>query len=99
MGVASDVNQEIAQQPIDEPRPRWLALPGRRYQRECDVEFVEQILPRLVDARCLTRRSDEQAREQVGQRGMPLHIEDQALKQVRRAQEWTVGCRLTAEHD
>jgi hypothetical protein len=48
-------------------------------------------VPRLVDARRLAGRADEQAGEQVGQRRMALPVQDQALQQVRPAQERAVG--------
>ena len=76
---------------------RRLALPRRH--RERDLEFVESIVPRLVHARRLAGRSDEQAREQIGQRGMPLPVEHQALQQIGPAQERAVRRRRAAEHE
>ena len=65
--------------------------PGAGTCDERDLELVEQVLPRLVDARRLAGRPDEQAGEQIGQRRMPLPIEDQALEQIGPAQERAVG--------
>ena len=98
MGVAGDVDQEIAQQPVDQPRPRRFALTRRRHLRERDLELVEQVVPRLVDARRLAGRADEQAGEQVRQRRMALQIDDEALEQVGPAQERAVGRGRAAEH-
>ena len=69
------------------------ALAGHRHLGERNLEFVEHVLPRLIDARRLAGRTDEQAREQVGQRRMPLPIEHEALKQIGPAQERAVGAR------
>ena len=98
MGIAGDVDQQIAEQAVDQPRPRRLALAGRRHHGGGDVEFIEQVLARLVETRRLAGRSDEQAGEQIGQRRMALEIENEALEQIGPAQERTVGRAFAAEH-
>ena len=65
MRVAGHVDQEIAEQPIDEPRRRLRRL---LHLRERELELVERVVPRLVDSRRLARRPDEHAREEVRQR-------------------------------
>src|SRR5262245_5140010 len=67
VGIAGDVDEKIAKQAIDQPRPRRLALARRRHHGQRDLEFVELVVPRLVDARGLAGRPDEQAGEQIGQ--------------------------------
>ena len=58
--------------------------------RERELELVERVVARLVDARRLARRADEHAREQIRQRRMMLPIRDQAAQQVGPAQERAV---------
>ena len=98
MGVAGHVHQEVAEQAIDQPRPRRLAGSRRRHHRERDLELVQHVLPRLVDARRLAGRTDEQAGEEIGQRRAPLPVEHQALEQIGPPQERAVGRRHAAEH-
>ncbi len=66
---------------------------------ERELELVQRVVPRFVDARRLARRADEHAREQIRERGMVLPIGDQAAQQVRPPQERTVGRARPAEHD
>ena len=54
---------------------------------EGDLELVQRVVARLVDARMLAGRADEQAGEQVGQRGMVEPVAEQALQQVGPAQQ------------
>ena len=76
-----------------------VALAGRRHLRQRDLELVERVVARLVDARRLAGRADEQAGEQVGQRRVALPVQDQALQQVGPAQERAVERRRAADHD
>src|SRR5215467_1133838 len=76
VGIAGDVDEKIAKQAIDQPRPRWLALARRRHHGQRNLEFVELVVPRLVDARGLASRPDEQAGEQIGQRRVPLPVQN-----------------------
>ncbi len=93
-----DIDQQIAKQAIDEPQaaPSFAraTAPGER-----DFEFIKLIVPRLVDARRLARRADEQSREEIGQRRMALPIEHQALQQIGPTQERRIGRRRAAKHD
>ena len=78
MGVAGDVDEQVAEQPVDEPErraPRRAAGSGER-----DLQFVELVVARLVEPRRLAGRADEQAGEQIGQRGMALPVEDEARR-------------------
>ena len=63
------------------------ALARARHLRHGDLELVEAVVARLVDARRLAGRADEQAREQVAQRRMVLPVQHQALQQIGPAQE------------
>ena len=47
MGVAGDVDQQVAEQPVDEPQRRVGA--GRRHLREGDFKLVQLIVARLVE--------------------------------------------------
>ena len=91
VSIAGDVDEKIAKQAIDQPRSRRLAFARRRHHRQRDLELVELVVPRLVDARGLAGRADEQAGEQIGQRRVPLPVQDQALEQVGSAQERAVS--------
>ena len=78
MRIAGDIDQQVAEQSIDEPEGR-LAMIGRGHLRHRDFEFVKPVVPTLVNARRLAGRPDEQAGEYVGQRRMTLPIEHKAL--------------------
>ena len=67
MGIAGHIDQDVAKQAVDQPWRRRLAFAGRRHIGEGDLEFVQHILPRLVDARRLAGGTDEQTGEQVRQ--------------------------------
>ena len=99
VGVAGDIDQQVAQQPVDQPGQRRRALAGRGHLRQRDLQLVERVVARLVDARRLAGRADEQAGEQVGQRRVALPVQDQALQQVGPAQERAVVRRRAADHD
>ena len=66
---------------------------------ERDLQFIEPVVPRFVDARRLAGRADEHAGEQIGQRRMPLPVQHQALQQIRPAQERRILRRAAADHD
>ena len=83
---------------VDQPR-RAVARAGLRHLAERDLELVDAVLARLVDARRLARGSDEQPREEVRERRMVQPVADQAAQQVGPAQERAVGGRRPAEHD
>ena len=69
------------------------SLARRRQLLERDLELVQRVVARLVDARRLRGRADEQAREQVRQRGMVVPVGDQAAQQIGAAQERRVRRR------
>ena len=99
VGVAGDIDQDVAEQPIDQPRRHFVGTVRRRHLAERDFQFVEHVLARLIDARRLAGRPDEQAGEQIRQRRPPLPIEHQAFEQIGPAQERAVGGLEAAEHD
>ena len=88
MGVAADVDQKVAEQAIDQPGRRGLV--GRRRQRQRDLELVQAVVARLVDARRLAGRADEQAREQEREGRVVLPVGQEARKQIGPAQERAV---------
>ncbi len=97
--IAGKVGEQVAQQAVDQPGLRRLVAGAVSALEllERDVEFVESIVARLVDARRLAGRADEDAGEQVRQRRMVLPVGDQALQQVGAAQQRAVGRRGPAE--
>ncbi|MNL45422.1 hypothetical protein D3C87_1680680 [compost metagenome] len=65
VSVASDIDQQVAQQPVDQPRR---ALFTRlRHLRESYFQLIQGIVACFVDARCLGRWADEQSGKQIGQ--------------------------------
>ena len=97
MGVAGDVGQQIAEQPVDQPQRRGDAR--RRGLRKRDLELIELVVARFVDPRRLAGRADEQTGEQIRERRMALPIEHEAREQIGPAQERRVGRRRAADHD
>ena len=67
MRIAGEIGQEMPQQAVDQPRLRRVlasaVLALELLKR--DLELVEAIVARFVDARSLAGRSDEQAGKQV----------------------------------
>ena len=96
MGVAGAVDQDVAEQAIDQPgRDRAVAGVVERVADLVDLghrdfELVHLIAARFVDARVLAGRADEEPREQVRQRRMVVPVADQAAQQVRTPQERAV---------
>ncbi len=76
-----------------------LSLPGSGTCGERDFQLVETIVTRLVDARRLAGRADEQAGEQIGECRVTLPLQHEALQQVRPAEERAVARRQAADHD
>ena len=99
VGVAGDVDQQVAQQAVDEPRERLLPLARRRDLAERNLHLVEPVVAGLVDPGGLACRSDEEAGEEVAERRMALPVEDQRLQQVRPPQERRVERRPAADDD
>ena len=97
MGVAGDVDEQIAKEPVDEPQRRRFAR--RRRLRKRDLQFVELIVARFVEARRLAGRAQEQPGKQIRKRRVALPIEDQARQQIGPAQKRRIGRRGAAEHD
>ena len=100
VGVAGDVDQQVAQAAVDQPRRHLLLLGKLPFQLgEGDLDLVDLVVARLVDARRLAGRADEHAREQVAQGRVVVPIGQQADQHVGAAQERAVRGRRTAEHE
>ena len=99
VGVAGDVGQDVAHQPVDEPGRRRGAVARLRDLGERDLELVQAVVARLVDPRRLAGRADEQPRKQVAEARPPEPVGDEAFEQVRPAQERAVERRRPADHD
>jgi hypothetical protein len=97
MRVAGHIDEQIAEQPVDDPDRRAEAL--RRHLRERNLELVQLVVAGFVQPRRLTGRPDEQAREQIRKRRMALPIKHQARQQIGPAQERRILRRRAAEHD
>src|SRR4029453_6199626 len=67
MSVTSDVDQQIAHQPVDKPGRARLGAPAPAplHLAERDFDFVDRIVACLVDARGLRSGADEKPREHV----------------------------------
>ena len=72
---------------------------GLRDLGERDLELVEAVVARLVDARRLAGRPDEQAGEEIAQARAPQPVDDEALEQVGAPEERAVERRRAADHD
>ena len=101
MGVAGQIDQQVAQQPIDQPRLQGLfaGLESIEHLLEGDFQFIDALVTGFVNARRLAGRADEQAGEQVGKRRMILPIADQAHQQIGTAQQRRVSRRGAAQGD
>ena len=74
-------------------------LPDGRQLFERELELVQRIVARFVDARRLRGGADEQAAEQVRQRGMVVPVRQQAAQQVGPAQERRIRRGRAAQHE
>ncbi len=97
MGVAGDIDQQVAQQTVDHPRRDFFTRLG--HLSEGDFHFVERVVARFIDARRLRGRADEQAGKQVRQRWMVMPVAEQAAQQVRATQERRIRRCRPAEHE
>jgi hypothetical protein len=68
VGVAGHIGQQVAQQPVDSQGGGGFAFARSRDLLQRDLQLVETIVTRLVDARRLAGRADEKAGKQVRQR-------------------------------
>ena len=71
MRVARGIYQDVAEDAIDQPGWR---LPSRHDLVERDLQLVQRIVARLVDAWMLAGRADEQAGEKVRERWVVVPI-------------------------
>ena len=113
MRVACDVNQDVAQGTVDQPRRHVsvnlgvVALCFFRSTKlaelcnftKCNFQFIHLIIARLIHARGLAGRPNEHAAEQVAQAGMVVPSAQQACKQFWLAQERAVSWREAAHHE
>ena len=101
--VAGQVDQQMPEQPIDDPeRLRLAARSGvvRHWSLvECHLQLVHRIAAALVDPRRLAGRADEQPAEQVRERGVVVPVAEQAGEQVRPPQERAVLRGRPPEHE
>ncbi len=99
VGVAGDIDQKIAEQTVDQPRQGRHAFAGRRHLGHGDFQLVHAVVARFIDARRLAGGADEEAGEKVGERGVALPVQHEALQQIGTAQERAViGVCATDDH-
>jgi hypothetical protein len=97
--VAGEIDEQVAQQAVDDPR-RGQAVLGRPLQLgERDLELEEPVVATLVHPGRLAGRPDEPAREQVRQRRVVLPHREQRRQQVGAPQHGAVGRRGPAERE
>ena len=89
MRVACDVNQQVAEDAIDQP---WRSAVPFAESRKRDLQLVNRIVARLVHAWMLTRRAEEQPGEQVRHRRMVVPVAHQTAEQVGPPEDGAVGC-------
>src|ERR1700691_5143999 len=96
MGIAGQVDQNVAKNPIHQP---WRTIiPARtRNLAERNFELVEIVGATLVDTRRLAGRTDEHAGKEIRQRRMIEPIAEHAAQHVGAAQKRAVVGRRTAE--
>ena len=115
MRVAGGVDEQMAEEAVHEPGRdgRAPASDFRPMETGCeagrrpvagpvpkrDFQFVERIVARLVHARALAGRADEQAAEQKRERRVILPVREQAPQQIRPAQQRAVRGRRAADDD
>ena len=101
MRVAGHIHQQVAKQPVDEPGfdDFFSGLVALVHLLEGDLQFVQAVVARFVDARRLAGRTDEHAGEQIRERRMVLPVSDQAAQQIGAPQQRAVGGRRTANGD
>ena len=97
VSIPGEIDKEIAEQPVDEPRARLLAAATQFL--EGDLELVEALVTGLVDPRRLARRADEATGEEIGEGGMVVPVGDETGKEIRAPQKWAVGHRSPAEDE
>ena len=95
--IAGGIDEQVAEQAVDDPRRHRLA--GRRQLLERQLELVQRVVARFVDARRLRGGSDEQPAEEIGERRVVVPVREQAAQQVGAAQERRVGRRRATEHE
>ena len=76
MRVAGQVDQQVAEDAVDQPRRAGVGLPRTRFGNllEGDLQFVQRVAAALVHARRLAGRADEAAGKQIRQRRMVVPV-------------------------
>ena len=97
MGVAAHIHQQIAEETVHQPGGNG-ALARHGHLGHGDLKLVERVVARLVHARRLTRRADEEAGEEIGEGGMALPVNHQTAQQIGPAQERRMGGVGPAQH-
>ena len=108
--VAGYVDQDVAQDAVDQPgrhlgtavaphanRAKAVKLPLQLGKG--DFQFIDLVVARLIHARRLTGRANEQPREQVRQRWVVVPVRDQAGEQIRPTQERAISRRGPAQYE
>ena len=97
MRVARDVDKQVAQRAIDEPRGR-LAL-RRSKPRERDLHLVQAVVPSFVEPRRLARGPEKHPGEEVRERRVIVPVGDQTAEQIGTPEKRAVCRRRAAQHE
>src|SRR5215510_947944 len=99
MCIAGQIGEQVTQQAVDDPGLRRL-LAGAMLALElleCNLELVEPVVARFIDARRLARGTDEEPREEIRERRMVLPIRNEALQQIGTAEQRALRGRGSSE--
>ena len=100
MGVAGDIDQNIAQSAIHQPRRHVIAIffaVGSDFTQG-DFQLVELVVSGFIHTRRLAGWADKHAGKQIAQRRVVVPIGYQAGQQLGTAQKRAV-CRCGTAHD
>ena len=95
MPVAGHIRENVAKQPVHEPRRRILAV---AHLLERDFQLIQRILARLINTRMLAGGANEQPAEQEAERRVIMPEPQHGFQQIRPAQKRTVAGRRPAHH-
>ena len=100
MRIACDVNQQVAQRAVHDPRGHVSAkfFTVLLYLCQRNFKLVNLVVARFVHSWCLAGGANEHAAEQVAQAGVVVPIQDERSQQFRLAQKRAVR-RCGSAHD
>src|SRR5205823_5866900 len=97
-GVSGHIDQKVAEYPVHQPWRQISVLPPIQ-KTESQFQFVNSVRAGFIYTGRLAGRTDEDAREQIGQGRMIQPITDKTLEQVRTPQKGAIGRYRSAKRD